>query len=171
MVRNIHNINWAKTVRIVPHRVCTFIFSISSIVKLKSLLSIDGHFLMGAGRLYPGWLLPLALVHEVAIVVLLQTDCPLAVCAASAFIGGISHAQASPGGPMSRVGPKALVPLVVVACATIGLTAHAGDTAGPLSKRLGVARLQPLGLLLLGTVCGAAGAAFGIVAAASSAAS
>ena len=69
------------------------IFSLSALRKVRDLSSADGHPLMGVGRLYPSWMLPLGLAHEVATVALLALDRPLGVLGCWAFIGGILHAQ------------------------------------------------------------------------------
>ena len=143
-----------------PLMLATVVFSISAYRKLKDLTSAQGHFLMGPDKLYPGWMLPLAFVHEIGILKFLYTDRPLAVVAASAFIGGIVHAQASPVGPYARVGWKILIPVVVVLACTISLAARASEKSGPISRTLGLDRLQPLGLLCLSAFVGAGGFTF-----------
>lgn len=151
--------------RLLALGVNTLIFSLSALKKLQAMLT-SGHPLMGAGRLYPGWLLPLALVQEVSMVVLLHVDRPIGVLGCFAFIGGIAHAQLS--GPI-----KAPVPLAVVALATLNLAAGGAAGGGRISARLGLshgrAGVQPGGLLLLGALACAAGAAFGAAAAAANA--
>ena len=71
--------------------------------KVHDLLG-NGHFLMGPGKLYPGWLLPIALATELATLVLLWVDRPLGVLGSAAFLGGVCHANFSPGGPLALAG-------------------------------------------------------------------
>jgi len=133
------------------------IFSLSA---LRDLSSADGHPLMGVGRLYPSWMLPLGLAHEVATVALLALDRPLGVLGCWAFIGGILHAQASPAGPFAHAGAKALIPVAVVCLATLKQTPSAAESCGTLSSRLGLGRLRPRGMVLLGAATCAAGFGF-----------
>ena len=141
-------------------RIDIAVFSLSALRKVRDLTSADGHPLMGAGRLYPGWMLPLGLAHEVATVSLLAWfDPPLGVLGCWAFIGGILHAQASPVGPFAHAGPKALIPVAVVCLATF-MQASTAESCGPLSRRLGLGRLRPRGMVLLGAATCAAGFGF-----------
>ena len=148
----------------------TLIFSISAVRKVKDLLS-TGHFLMGPGKIYPGWLLPVALVHECANLLLLFVDRPAGVLGCCAFIGGIAHAQTQPTGPFAKVGLKALGPLVLVCLGSLAVALTATDTPGPISNHLGFARLRPQGLVLLGVAASAGGFVFGSILAAANAGS
>ena len=139
----------------------TILFSVSATRKVKDLLSADGHFLMGPGRVYPGALLPMALAHEVAMLVLLFVDRPLGVLGCCAFVGGVWHANCSPGGPMDKLGRLGAAPAIIVSCCTIVLALLGTDAGGPLSRRLGVARLQPLGMVAAGAVVALGGFCFG----------
>ena len=82
-----------------PIAINTAIFTLSALRKVADLLG-KGHFLMGPGKLYPGWLLHAALVTELATLVLLWKDRPLGVLGSAAFLGGVCHANLSPGGPL-----------------------------------------------------------------------
>ena len=146
---------------LIPLALNTLIFSISASRKLRDLLSAEGHFLMGPGRVYPGGLLPIALAHEVAMLMLLYIDRPLGVLGCCAFVGGIWHANCSIGGPITKFGAKGAVPAAIVSCCTMALTLCGTTTAGPLSRRLGLGRLQPLGMMTAGAVVSLGGFGFG----------
>ena len=128
----------------------TFVFTMSALKKLKDLLSSDGHGMMGPGRAYPAWLLPVALVHEVVMVVLLHVDRPLGVLACCAFIGGVLHATGSSGGPIEKVGPAGAIPAVLVALCTLVLAGAGTEPAGPVSRLLGISMLDPFQLVPTG---------------------
>lgn len=136
------------------------VFAASAVRKAKDLQSAEGHFLMGVGKLYPGWMLPIAFAHESTILGLLYVDRPMAMVASAAFIGGICHAQSTPIGPWAKLGPKLLIPVAIVILTTVALALTAADSAGPISRRLALDRLSSIGLLLTGLATGAAGATF-----------
>lgn len=131
--------------------VATLILCLSALRKVKDIVSVlrglDGHFLMGPGKLYPGWLLPFAFLHEVTTVVLLWVDRSIGVLMSFAFVGGILHAQFSPGGPFELSGPIALVPVWILLAATIGCVTN---ETGPVAKAI---RLRRLSLTAFRLVC------------------
>ena len=142
-----------------PIAINTAMFSLSALRKVADLLG-KGHFLMGPGKLYPGWLLPAALVTELATLVLLWVDRPLGVLGSAAFLGGVCHASFSPGGPLALVGPMALLPLIVTVGSTIALSRECACRPGPASRRLGLLQ-RPLGIGALAGAAGVLGFAFG----------
>lgn len=75
-------------VQLIPLALNTVVFSVSAIRKLLDLRSDQGHFMMGPGRIYPAWLLPVAFVQEITMLVLLYVDRPLGVLVCCSFIGG-----------------------------------------------------------------------------------
>ena len=142
-----------------PIAINTAIFTLSALRKVADLLG-KGHFLMGPGKVYPGWLLPAALVTELATLVLLWVDRPLGVLGSAAFLGGVCHANFSPGGPLALVGPKALLPLIVAVGSTMALSRDCAYRPGPASRRLGLPQ-RPLGIGALAVAAGVVGFAFG----------
>ena len=144
--------------------VSTLIFTLSAVRKARDLISPTGHALMGSGKLYPGWLLPLALVHEIAMLLLLHLERPLGIVLTFAFIGGIIHAQASPGGPYEKAGRKALIPLAIVVGSAIALSltySPASVAAGSFSQRYYLDKIGPAGMLETGAAAVIGGFAFG----------
>ena len=142
-----------------PAIISTAVFTLSAMRKVHDLLG-NGHFLMGPGKLYPGWLLPIALATELATLVLLWVDRPLGVLGSAAFLGGVCHANFSPGGPLALAGRKALLPLILVAGSTMALSRECACCPGPASRCLGLPQ-QSLGIGALAVAAGALGFAFG----------
>ena len=143
--------------RSIPLLVTTAIFTLSAGRKLKDLLSANGHFMMGHGKVYPAWLLPVAFVQEVTMLTLLVIDRPAGVIGCFAFIGGILHANGCPGGPIDKLGAKGAVPAVIVMMSTTALALQGNGHAGPVSRLIGVNKLSAAGLLAAGgaaSICG-----------------
>ena len=72
---------------------------------------------MGDEKTYPGFLLPLTVCQEVAIVLSLFLDLPVSLFLVSIFWGGILHVQIQPNGPLNQRGMVALVPFIFLTLA------------------------------------------------------
>lgn len=100
---------------LVAKGVLGLVFTASALGKVKALVTGSAHDLMGEGKPYPGFLLPVAVVHELVTVFAIYGDMPLALFLSCGFLGGVTHAQLLPNGPYAKAGPKALIPLLLAA--------------------------------------------------------
>lgn len=149
----------------VPGVLTTLIFMVSAYRKLKDIQSKDGHFLMGPGRIYPSWLLPVALAQEVTMLLLLHIDRPIGILLCSAFIGGIMHANFHKDGPIFKIGVLAGAPGFLVAICTLVMACKGHEMAGAISELIGAWHFDFPGLLVFSTVMMFCGFGFGILAA------
>ena len=73
------------------------VYTASGAGKLKGLVTGAGHAAMGAGKRYPGWFLPIAIVHEFATVgAMAAGEKGLALIGSAGFVGGVFYTSLNP---------------------------------------------------------------------------
>ena len=104
------------------------LYSVSCLIKVRFMLTADGHPLIGShpSAPFPHAFLPVAALTELGTALAAAgffpfsdgPDLPLAVCCSAGFLGGVSFAQSLPNGPWAMHGAGSLVPLLLVGSCT-----------------------------------------------------
>lgn len=107
------------------------VFTLSGVMKLKGLLTGQGHKMMGPPpAFYPGWFLPVAAVHElVTVAALASGEDGAGLVGSCIFAGGVSFTAVLGASPKAAI-PLGVVTALIAVVSSGGGSVAAGNRAG-----------------------------------------